>query len=434
MEIQLSKTSNLQNKHEKDIRDTLLNVYLAVFVVSVISSLALLFYTQKDLYSIWSFQVSDPPWLPPGIAPTNIVGPHTFGDFQLPYTLALDSNPYGWSFYNVTMPLGFILFSILTILPIKTATFVFLIGGLLFFAKVLRDYFGNSRNSLIFTNIFLFFSLPILICLDRGGLQIIALAFMFKGLYLCNKKADTKSNFENVMKYLYLAIAVSMKIYLIIPIALIMIIEKKTFEFSKKFLTIFISTNFVLSFFYGGPLNVIRGLIQGYLFQTGESDPGWIYGGVSLSKFFASLYFYGHTFTESMAFATDFQNYVFVPGVLYILFITSLIIRQPFSKNYKIVISLSTVFLVTPVSGAYTLTVTSFMAALIFNDLSQFSSFRMATKLRYFALTMVIFTSMLPIPTKYYLTIIPGLWIIHLCGLIVFAIYDKIISRTRKSI
>lgn len=430
----MSKNLILQKKHEKDVRDTLLNVYFVVFVVSVISSLALLFYTQKDLYSIWSFQVSDPPWLPPGFAPTNIIGPHTFGDFQLPYTLALDSNPYGWSFYNVTMPLGFILFSILTILPIKIATFIFLVGGLLFFGKVLKDYFGDSKNSLIFTSIFLFCSLPILISLDRGGLQVIAFAFMFKGLSLYNEKAQTKSNFEDVMKYLYLAIAVSIKIYLIIPIVLIMVIQKKTLEFIKKFLTIFVLANFLLSFFYGGPLKVIRGLIHAYLFQTGESDPGWIFGGVSLSKFFASLFFYNHTFTESMAFATDYQKYVFVPGILYILFITSLIIRQPFSKNYKIVIILSTVFLVTPVSGAYTLTVTSFMAALIFNDLSQFSSFKMATKLRYFALTMVIFTSMLPIPTKYYLTIIPGLWIIHLCGLIVFAIYDKTISRTRKSV
>ena len=432
MEAKLSKNQKLEKKDEEGVRLNLVNIYIVVFAISAILSLAIFLYIPKDLYSIWTFQVSDPPWLPPGYSPTKIVGSHTFGDFQLPYTLALDSNPYGWSFYNVTMPLGFILYSLLTILPIKVATLVFLIGGLVFFGKTLKDYFGGCRNSLSYTIIFLFCSLPVLVCLDRGGSQFIALTFMFKGLGLHNKDSKLGSKYGEFIKYFHLAMAVSIKIYLIIPIVLIMIVEKKTLVFIKKFLVIFVSTNFILSFIYGGPLRVVRGLIEAYLFQTGESDPGWIFGGVSLSKFIASLFFYNHTFSESMAFATVYQNYVFVPGVLYILFIFALVLRQQFSKNYKIAIILSTVFLVTPVSGAYTLIVTPFMIAIIFGDLHQFYSFNLRTKVRYLTLVLVIFMSMMPIPSKYYLTVIPGLWVFHFLVLVILAVYDKAILIIRK--
>ena len=428
----MSKNLKLGKKNEEDVRSKLTDFYIALFAISAIVSLASLFYIPQDLYSIWTFQVSDPPWLPPGYSPTEIIGPHTFGDFQLPYTLALDSNPYSWSFYNATMPLGFILYSFLTILPIKIATFIFLMGGLLFFGKTLKEYFGVYSNSRSYTYIFLFFSLPVLICLDRGGSQFIALTFMFKGLGLYNVKSKIGPKSGEIVKIIYLAIAVSLKIYLIIPVVLVLIVEKKVFEFIKKFLAIFISANFILSFLYGGPLRVIRGLIQGYLFQTGESDPGWIFGGVSLSKFLASLFFYNHTFSETMNFAESYQSYVFIPGVLYILFIFALVLRQQFSKNYKISIILSTVFLVTPVSGAYTLIVTSFMIAIIFGDLHQFYSFNLRTKIRYLTLVLVIFMSMMPIPSKYYLTVIPGLWVFHFLVLVILAVYDKGILIIRK--
>ena len=425
MEIQLSKTSNLQKKHEKDVRDTLSSIYLVVFAVSVISSLALLFYTQKDLYSIWSFQVSDPPWLPPGFSPTNIVGPHTFGDFQLPYTLALTSNPYDWSFYNVTMPLGFMLFTLLTIFPIKSATFIFLIVGLLFFGKTLVDYFGPSRNYKMYSSIFLLCSLPILICLDRGGLQIIALAFMFKGLSWYRDNSTIYSKQNKLRSNFYLAVAVSMKIYLILPLILIIFVEKKTLVFLKSFTGIFLSANLFLSFFYGGPIKVVKGLAQGYLFQTGNTDPGWIFGGVSFSKFIASVYFYNHSFSESTDFATVYQRYVFLPGLLYFIAIFFLVINQEFKSNYKIAVILTTIFLVTPVSGAYTLVTTSFMLAVVFRDLVDYHNFNWKTKARYLVLIFCIFLSMLPIPSKYYLTIIPGIWLVHLFFLVFFGFFYR---------
>jgi hypothetical protein len=421
-------------KTKEEITSTLTNLYLIMFAVSAFTSLALLFYIPTDLYSIWSFQVSDPPWLPPGYSSTNIIGSHTFGDFQLPYTLALNSDPYGWTFYNVTMPLGFLLFSIASIFPIKAMTIIFLIFSLVLFGTTLKNYFNKSGNSNLNTSIYLFCSLPILICLDRGGLQMVALALMFKGLHWYIKNPSLGSTGDKIINNLYLAAAVSMKIYLIIPILLIMVVEKKMRLFLGNFIVVLLSTNLILSFLYGGPIKVIQGLAQAYLFQTGSSDPGWIFGGVSLSKLFASVYFYNHSFAESMRFAEIYQEYVFLPGLVYLLAIYGLVMRKKFEKNYKITLILSTVFLVTPVSGAYTLVVTSFMVAILFKDLQKYESFNVQTKIRYLILVLTIFASMLPIPSKYYLTIVPSFWVLNLLLLAVLNFFDRLKLQRRKTV
>ena len=148
---------------------------------------------------------------------------------------------------------------------------------------------------------------------------MVALALMFKGLHWYIKNPNLGSTGDRIINNLYLAAAVSMKIYLIIPILLIMIVEKKMRSFLSNFIVILLSTNLILSFIYGGPIKVTQGLAQAYLFQTGSSDPGWIFGGVSLSKLFASVYFYNHSFAESMSFAEIYQDYVFLPGIVYLL-------------------------------------------------------------------------------------------------------------------
>jgi hypothetical protein len=190
----------------------------------------------------------------------------------------------------------------------------------------------------------------------------------------------------------------------------------------------------ILSFLYGGPIKVIQGLAQAYLFQTGSSDPGWIFGGVSLSKLFASLYFYNHSFAESMRFAEIYQDFVFLPGIVYLLAMYGLAMRKKFEKNYKITLILSTVFLVTPVSGAYTLVVTSFMVAILYKDLQKYESFNVQTKIRYLILVLTIFASMLPIPSKYYLTIVPSFWVLNLLLLSLLNILDRITTRQKKTL
>ena len=72
------------------------------------------------------------------------------------------------------------------------------------------------------------------------------------------------------------------------------------------------------------------------------------------------------------------------------------------------------------------------MIAIIFGDLHQFHSFNLRTKIRYLTLVLVTFMSMMPIPSKYYLTLIPGLWVFHFLVLVILAVYDKGILIIRK--
>ena len=409
---------------------TITNLYITIFSILTIISLAFLYYAGKDLYSIWTFRVADPPWLPPSFLPTKIIGEHTFGDFQLPYTLALDSSPYIWSFYNPTMPLGFILYSFLTILSVKSATIIFLFLGILVFRSVLRKYFGNLENAELYTNIYTFSSIPVIVCLDRGGVQLLAFGFMFAGLrnqILGNlKNTETKNQ---ILDYCFLVVAVSLKVYLIVPILLIILINKKSIEFFKIFGSIFILGNLTLSFLYGGPIKVIRGLLNAYVFQTGAQEPGWIFGGISFSKFFAAIYYYSHSYEESIKFATEYQKFVFIPGIFYFIVIYFLIIKRDLPKTYKITIVLTTTFMVTPVSGVYTLCVCSFMIALIYFGLTNLGKNEKLLKYRYLIIVFSIGTSMVPIPSEYYQTVVSGIWVIHLFALFVFAILDKINSK-----
>lgn len=411
------------------------NLYITIFSILTIISLAFLYYEGKDLYSIWTFRVADPPWLPPSFQPTKIIGEHTFGDFQLPYTLALDSSPYGWSFYNPTMPLGFILYSFLTILSVKSATIIFLLLGISVFRSVLRKYFGNLENAELYTNIYAFSSIPVVVCLDRGGIQLLAFALLFAGLKNqildSSKNTETKNQF---LDYTFLAVAVSLKIYLIVPILLIIFVNKKAIEFFKIFGSIFILGNLMLSFFYGGPIKVVQGLLNAYIFQTGAQEPGWIFGGVSFSKFFAALYYYSHTYEESIKFATEYQKFVFIPGIFYLILIYFLIIKKELPKTYKITIILTTVFMITPVSGVYTLCVCSFIIALIYFGLTELNKKEKLLKYRYLIIMFSTVISMVPVPSEYYQTVVSGIWATHLVALFVFAILDKVISKPRERV
>jgi hypothetical protein len=184
-------------------------------------------------------------------------------------------------------------------------------------------------------------------------------------------------------------------------------------------------SNFLISYLFGGPILALKGLYAGYVWQTGESDPGWIFGGVSLSKFIAAIYFYTHNQSQTDEFAAIFQNFVFAPGVIYLALVAIVIfkLRGREDINYRIALALTTIFLITPVSHSYTLVACSFVAIFSLRALldatEQVSQWRAA---------MLLFTaclSLLPIPSEYYLTFIPAFWVLHMGLLLLLDTFFK---------
>lgn len=389
----------------------LVSCYLFFFGLIGIISLFSQIYGVADLYSIWSFRIADPPWLPPSFSPVNIAGIHTFGDFQLPYYLAKDKNPYVWDFYNATLPLGLFSYTIWGFFGIKQATFLFLAVSTIYFWFVLKLIFCKFSNehAFLFATIFTFCSIPTLINLDRGGSQMLAYAAFVHAFLLTD---SSKNRGRTYLALFLFGFALSLKIYLAIPLVLVFIYKNQKVIY--RVILLLAVTNVLLSFFYGGPLKVFKGLMTAYIWQTGESDPGWIFGGVSLSKFFTSLYFYTHTPNEVEQFAMQVQNFVFLPGIIYLILLLILFKLQGarMHSHYRVALSISTVFLVTPVSLSYTLVACSLIVAFGLSALS----FRRIQGSRYseYALILVSTISLLPIPSMYYQTFIPGLWLVHI--------------------
>jgi hypothetical protein len=419
----MSKQKKLSSSYEKGLTQ-FTTYYLLVFSLLSGVALALHLYGAQDVYSIWTFRVSDPPWLPPGVTAIPVVGGHYFGDFQLPFFLASDPTPYGWSFYNLTMPFGFALFSFLSIFSVKTATVVFLlVSSILYWAtlrKVLNGFYSENANLLATT--VTFFSLPTLICLDRGGAQMLAFSAFVYGVSLITRILNNEGHKKNkskdlIISLLLISFSLSLKIYLIIP--LILIVGLKNIRWILQIFATLIATNLVLSLFYGGPIKVLEGLFRAYLWQTGESDTGWIFGGVSLSKFIAAIYFYSHSPAETAVFAEKYQDYVFLPGLTYLFLICFVIWRAKLDTDsgYRIGLSLTTVFLVIPVSHAYTLVICS--AIIVFGIKSLFEDKEDLNKVRVFALLITASLSLMPIPSPFYLTLIGGLWLCHLIFILV---------------
>jgi hypothetical protein len=414
----MQKQKKLSSSYEKDSK-RFLTCYLVVFSLLSGVALALYFYSAKDVYSTWTFRVNDPPWLPPGVTAIPVVGTHYFGDFQLPYFLALDPAPYSWSFYNLNLPFGFVVFSLFSFFSIKIATISFLVLSSTLYWATLRKAIGtfDSENANLLATMVTLFSLPTIICLDRGGAQMLAFSAFIYGVLLFTKsyrKDDhhkKKSN-EVIISTLLLAFSLSLKIYLAIP--LILILGYKNIRWLIRIFTTLFFSNLILSFFYGGPLQVISGLSQAYLWQTGDSDAGWIFGGVSLSKFFAIIYYYSHSPAERAVFAEQYQDYVFLPGLLYLLLICFTIWRNKLlpDSSYRIGISLTTVFLVTPVAHAYTLVICS--AITVFGLKSLYENKERLSKVKIYALLITASLSLMPIPSYFYLTLIGGFWICHL--------------------
>jgi hypothetical protein len=414
--------------------------YLALFAVFSIVSLAIYIYGVTDLYSTWSFRIEDPPWLPPNFTVSNVMGRHTFGDFQLPYYLAKDANAYSWTFYNATMPFGLFVYKLLNMFSIQIATFVFLTLSTLYFWKTIAKSYSSEKSNLrsYIATVLCLFSLPTLINLDRGGGQMFAYSLFVHGLILLtydkSKQGEKRKHaFSNFYSIAVLSLAISLKIYLVVP--LLLILGRKYLPSIIRTFGFILFTNFLFSFLFGGPFAALKGLYAGYIWQTGESDPGWVFGGVSLSKFIASIYFHTHTQNQTNEFASSFQNYVFIPGLLYLVIVAIIVfsMKENDKANYRIALSLTTIFLIVPVSHSYTLVVCSFVAA--FSLRSFFEAHGSAIKWKSAILLITASLSLLPIPNEHYLTLIPAFWLVHLGALLILNILShKTIKRIgRKS-
>ena len=331
-----------------------------IFSMSMALSWIKIQYLNINVLNWWSFLGSDKPWLPERVSGAPIIGAHYFGDFQLQYFLTQSINPY-YSQFNVTPPLGLIpnvLF--LNLFSLKAATFIYLGLCILLFMHLIHKillYIGYSWK-LYFNFIPLAFcNDPVLSALDRGGFTWLAMILLCHALLiLWYKDPNKKSKRDHYLSLILLVGAVSLKPYLASILIALFFTKFRKITLQAGFLTL--TCNFLLSFFFKGPANVLHGLLVSYKFQTGSADNiSWLYSGVSFSGGIAKASEFLFGSQNSLKFLDVYQHFSFLPGLLW-LTIVIVLIRRTLESDPKdtlpIVFLLSLAQYFSPVSMSYT--------------------------------------------------------------------------------
>lgn len=332
--------------------------YLTLSTVFYLIGLLVSVYLGVNLYTTLSFKVDDIPWTPIGTTISPIVGPHYFGDFSLMMAYLQLEDPYQ---KDLLIAFGqpataYFLFKPLTLLPFKLAFFaILLIGlGMTYTAMVsLAKLCGiKIRNSFIF--FILGTSYPLLMAVDRGNFVFIGMSALV--LYTVRILSNEQKKSKFFITAILGIVAISIKIYFIIPIILIILLARK-FRQGIYLVTAFILSNLFFSQFFPGKINSVINSILSYVsLQSGDGFLGssWILGGVSPNKSFIRIW--SSFFRQSDE--VTVQSYVkILPIYMFcvILAMTIIIVRIKFPVELKILICLMTSQTIPSTAMGYTM-------------------------------------------------------------------------------
>ena len=246
-------------------------VYVALFNAMLLVGLLRLSYSGTNWLEFSSFLTSDGPWLPDGLIHKPVYGLHYFGDFYLPFRFVTEANPYlPVNIFNLILPFGQLPFQALGFLNPSSAYTVFLIATffVLFFAL---NYVLSISDKLdkfhvkVISLILILFSFPIITAVDRGAyVLLVASAFAWVTGYLIkNNLGKTETFFIAIV----LAFLISAKVYLL-PL-LIIIWFFKSRSLATLTFGLFLLTNALFSYFFGGPNVVVNQLAHAFLVGSG---------------------------------------------------------------------------------------------------------------------------------------------------------------------
>lgn len=311
-------------------------------------------------YNDWSFTLADKPWTPPSTSSIPIVGPHFFGDFQLPLAYLGLHNPYQLDL-PLTLGIGPIALGYLNILNFKGVKFAFILFLLSGFLLIIFSINKAILDMKIATKILLLvisltFSLPMFIAIDRGNSILIAAPCIFYVIITLQKNQISKSEYIAVL--ILADLAISFKIYLVMTLILCLALNrtKKTFRIFASIVAFTVSTNTLLSFYYqSNPIQVIRNILKYSAFQSGKGQPDWLLGGVSPLRLFLNVTLHYCHLSNSQC-AAGFQKYANLPALIYFVIILCLIgAGTRMTTGQKLTLVMSTISCLPPVAMGYTL-------------------------------------------------------------------------------
>lgn len=302
-----------------------------------------------NLVEVLSYPLVDPTWMPPGVTqPYPLWGVHYFGDMwyhigfgeaQSPYIIAGRPAQYP--------PVAIYIFKLWGVFgyPAALAIMSILNVGLLsLFAWKLTAPTPRSRRVLIITMTILI-TTPMIVTLDRGGHQYIALGALAWALWLYKGGRHTWA-------VLLTVVAISLKSYFVFFLLYPLLRGHKRFALETAVLTLAINAILFLSF-PGRPSVSFAGFFVSSSQFSNAANFINIYDGTSLT----SLVFHLTALTRGDDAATtlffDFEPFLSVPGLIWLIVVAVLVASRKVPFWASLTFALLTAALAIPSAWPY---------------------------------------------------------------------------------
>jgi hypothetical protein len=368
-------------------------IYILVFLAVVVRKLVDKNY---DILHYWLYMFQDKPWTPAGTSPIPIIGEHYFGDLQLPLIMLSKANPFEQGIFNNILPFGYAPFSLFAIQFNKIS----IIGlGLFMILIFVTTYFKLLQNNdtKTFCDFIPLLSVPTLFAIDRGAPVILALSTAVLSVQILNKQHVSFS--RNFLAIILIAYSVSAKIYLILFFFIIYLLMPKI---RKRILLGLAATavlNFIISYLFGGPQKVVKQVLYSLFAATGNNQSEIMSSG---SSFSALIFFLIRKLIDEDLYLglTRIPLISLLPGLVYlsaIIMFTQL--KKIVPDEIKIILALSTIQSISPISFFYTATWAVFAFAFFKRYLSRIKKSAEIPRLKGLNLFRFLFIStFFPIP------------------------------------
>jgi hypothetical protein len=341
-------------------------VYVALFNAMLIIGLLRLSYNGISWLEFSSFLTSDVPWLPDQVVHQPIYGVHYFGDFYLPFRFVTEANPYSpVQPYNLILPFGQITFQALGFLSPGWAYLVFLVSTFLTLFLAL-NYILSISNKLdkfhkrIIALLLILLSFPIITAVDRGAyVLLVASAFAWLTGYLIKNTLGEKEVF---FVALVLSFLISAKVYLLPFLVIIWFFKSR--KLTVLTFGLFILSNALCSYFFGGPNVVIGQLSHAFLVGSGSTGIEILFKSQSFSGLTANI-------VSATGIQLDERFFVFtisyLPGFVFLLATVFIGKMRKLPFEFVMIFAMSFFQYLAPVSYVYTGVWATVSAALLIN-------------------------------------------------------------------
>ncbi|MBI3429259.1 MAG: DUF2029 domain-containing protein [Actinobacteria bacterium] len=329
------------------VRIGILPLLMSGLVLSAILAWVLGGYYNYDIHALISYYSNEPPrYVVNVVVGDRYFGVHTFGDYLLTHDYARAGNPWinTISVSNNYPPVAMGLFWVFSFLPYKPGLILFLLlsmGSMLYpvYAELKRkNLFGKYGTLLVPIAL----SVGFIAALDRGnsvGLLVTPLYLFFRAL------KEEKWGKSSIL----LALLIAFKVY---PILLVLAyIPRRKFMAATEAILLSLGASFIVAtLFQGGYVEKINAIARGILGYRGTMPTEINPSNVSLYSAFT------HTLSRFPSLNAEYQfllSHAWWIGIFYFILILFVVVARVLPDEIAILLLVSTLWLVAPLSLHY---------------------------------------------------------------------------------